>query len=138
MVWTTQQQLPNNLRTSFEQVLRPDILHIPRDNLVPLSSMLERNQLTQASNHDVLVGMLTAHCGALRSEMVELRQQIIFFKQNQLQTNSNSHYYPPISPSAYMKHQTPPKKQPTRIGRDGYQDYDDRTVEEIRESLREA
>ena len=48
MVWTTQQALPDALRTAFQETLKPEMIAILRENLPPLSSTLIENDRGRA------------------------------------------------------------------------------------------
>jgi hypothetical protein len=76
-VWTTQQNLPESLRSTFKETLRPELISILREHLPPLKSAISEDyQEIQITSHDTLDTRLSELIGGLSLGMDEIKQQI--------------------------------------------------------------
>ena len=70
-------QLSQDLRTVFEDTLRPDLISLLRDNLVPLNDRLITSvETAQAANHDRISSTLFEHYRGLASDIQWIKHQI--------------------------------------------------------------
>jgi hypothetical protein len=73
----TQQRLPNDLRITFEEVLRPELIAVLRENLPPLHpEILEHYQERQIKNHEALVSKLSGYCEGISSNIDTIKLQL--------------------------------------------------------------
>jgi hypothetical protein len=68
-VWTAQQKLPDTLRTTFAETIRPELVAILRDCLPP-------NPTTSIRNMDAAITKLSEHYQVISSNMQEIKQQL--------------------------------------------------------------
>ncbi|KUJ06837.1 uncharacterized protein LY89DRAFT_743474 [Mollisia scopiformis] len=77
MVWRTQQTLPDTLRLTFQETIRPDIMATLRENLSPLRSTLLEDGRSQArESSETLVTTSSKDYGELTSAMEHMKLQI--------------------------------------------------------------
>ena len=77
MVWTTQQALPDTLRTTFQETLKPEIIAILRENLPPLSSTLIENDRGRACRgRETLVMTSSEDCREASAAIEGMKLQI--------------------------------------------------------------
>lgn len=70
-------QIPQDLRTVFEDTLRPDLISLLRENLLPLNEKLLANvQEVQDAHHEKLVARLFEHCNDLSTNIKWMKEQI--------------------------------------------------------------
>jgi hypothetical protein len=73
----TQQRLPNDLRVTFQDVLRPELIAILRENIPALNSeMLEHYQQRQSRTHEALASRLSEHYDGISSDINKIRLQL--------------------------------------------------------------
>jgi hypothetical protein len=77
IVYNTQTQLPQNLRTLFGETLRPDLIAVLRENLLPLNTgfIANYNEL-QNTYHDKLVSEISQNYHNLSSDIDALKERI--------------------------------------------------------------
>lgn len=89
VVLATQQQLPLNLQVAFQQMIRPELIDILHQNLVPLSStLIEDIRTVQDRSHGVLATRLAKHYGDLSAGMQEIKDQIRDSNNTQMRIES--------------------------------------------------
>jgi len=80
MVWTTQEHLPEKLRTAFEEILRPELITLVRSRLESdeaLSRALINNfQEIQKANQESLVFKMTGYYDKLWSDIDTIKRQM--------------------------------------------------------------
>lgn len=69
VVWTAQQKLPDTLRTTFAETIRPELVAILRDCLPP-------NPTTSICNMNAAITKLSEHYQVISSNMQEIKQQL--------------------------------------------------------------
>jgi len=73
----TQQRLPNDLRITFQEVLRPELIAILRENLPPLHpEILEHYQERQIKSNEVLVSKLSGYYKGISSDIDTIKLQL--------------------------------------------------------------
>jgi hypothetical protein len=73
----TQQRLPNDLRTTFQEVLRLELIAVLRENLPPLHpEILEHYQERQIKNHEALVSKLSGYYEGISSDIDTIKFQL--------------------------------------------------------------
>ena len=73
----TQQRLPNDLRTTFQEVLRLELIAVLRENLPPLHpEILEHYQERQIKNHEALVSKLSGYYEGISSDIDTIKSQL--------------------------------------------------------------
>jgi hypothetical protein len=84
-VMATQKQLPLNIKAAFQQTIRPELITMLQDNLVPLSStFIEDIRTTRNTSHGVLTTRLAEHYGNLFAGIQELQIQLKDSKATQM------------------------------------------------------
>lgn len=88
-MWTTQQQLPDTLRTALRESCRPELIGVLREDLPSLGSTLtEQYQEVHSTSHDKLVTKLAEHYQEVSSGIEEIKRQMINSRTMQRQTES--------------------------------------------------
>jgi hypothetical protein len=75
-VWTTQNALPENLRTTYGDVLRPELIALLRDNLLPLRGDVVANHALQAEQYKAICSTLSERYEGLSSGISALKDHI--------------------------------------------------------------
>lgn len=77
VVWTTQQQLPDNLRASFQETIRPELINILQEHLPSQNpTLLEIRQEIQNARDVVSMSKLLALHEELSSNINVIKQQV--------------------------------------------------------------
>ncbi|KAI0543273.1 hypothetical protein F4679DRAFT_569382 [Xylaria curta] len=79
VVWTTQRKLPDTLRATLQQTLRPELIAILQEQLPPINlTLLENYQQSQSMNRDTQdYSRLLELCEGLSSSIEDIKQQIV-------------------------------------------------------------
>ncbi|KAI1754891.1 hypothetical protein F4782DRAFT_464263 [Xylaria castorea] len=77
MVWTTQQKLPDTLRATFQQTLRPELIAVLKEQLPPLNlALLDNYQQSRRISGDAQDSRLLELYEGLYSSVEDIKQQI--------------------------------------------------------------
>ncbi|KAN0108885.1 hypothetical protein V8E51_008627 [Hyaloscypha variabilis] len=77
VVFTMQQQFPDDLRAAFQEVVPPVLVTTLRENLPPLDSkLLEQYHQIQERNHSALLSRLSEHYEGMSLDIMALKLQL--------------------------------------------------------------
>lgn len=76
IVYTTQSQLPQNLRNVFEETLAPELIAALRENLAPLNTGRATHETLLEKRHELVVSNLSTNHHDLLSGIYDIKAQI--------------------------------------------------------------